>query len=246
MNYEAWTTLYNASIVGVLVLPIVLAIVVFFRQRRRRSAEGKRTGRPVVWSLVTIVGSFFTLLIAWGLALVEPFPEYMARQHTEYAASSRARDDLNLSQAVDLCAEQYRRSDSQGWDRRFDVEHAATFNMASSTNEHFREMSDVAGERGVRLYMVWIPRRGETVQLDSDGMASTDPERNNVCIMGIDGDDVWHNVGAGMLEAQEQRRRESGDRLNACMRDCNQRYTNDEYVSDRFYSCAAACRVESR
>jgi len=92
--------------------------------------------------------------------------------------------------------------------------------------------------------MVWIPRRGERVQLDSNGLGSSDPDRNNVCIMGHDEDGVWHNVSAGMLEAERQRQRGSGDGLNACMLDCNRRYTDDEYVSDRFYSCAAACRAE--
>ena len=100
---------------------------------------------------------------------------------------------------------------------------------------------DVA-ESGFRLY--GLDSAPETVQLDSNGMGSRDPDRNNVCIMGMDEDRVWHNVGAGMLEVERQRQRDSGDGLNACMLDCNQRYTNDEYVSDGFYSCAATCRAE--
>lgn len=87
MNYETWTVLNNASIVGVLVIPIVAAITVYLRQRCPRSPDGKPTGRPVAWSLATLVLSFMVLVVAWGLSLQEGFPEYAARRDAEYAAS---------------------------------------------------------------------------------------------------------------------------------------------------------------
>ena len=90
MSYETWTMLNNACIVGVLVVPIVLAALVFFRQRRSRSPEGKVTGRPVAWSLTTLVGSFIALVVAWGLSLQEGFPQHTARRDREYAASEDA------------------------------------------------------------------------------------------------------------------------------------------------------------
>lgn len=86
MNYETWVMLNNAGIIAVLVLPIVFAGVVYLRQRRPRSPDGKATGRPVAWSLATLIGSFLLLVVAWGLSLQERFPEYVARHDAEYAA----------------------------------------------------------------------------------------------------------------------------------------------------------------
>lgn len=246
MSYETWETLNTIAILAVVIAPIALAVAVFLKQRRRRDAEGKRIGRALLWSFVTAFSSFLALVIVWGLTLQEAFPEYSARwsAENEQGRSDPLQADLNLSPAIDLCAEQYRQLDPSGWDQRFDIGHAATSDMARSANENFREMSNAAGDRGFRLFMVWIPRRGETVQLDENGLGSSDPDRNNVCIMGVDENGAWHNVSAGMLDVEQQRQRVSGDGLNACMLDCNQRYTNDEYVGDRFYSCIAACRAE--
>lgn len=92
MTYETWVTLNNVGIVGVLVIPIVLALAVFLRQRRPRSPDGKTTGRPVAWTLATIVGSFILLVVAWGLLLQERYPEYVARHDAEYAASEGTAD----------------------------------------------------------------------------------------------------------------------------------------------------------
>ncbi len=87
MSYETWTAFNNASIAGILVIPVALAVVVFLRQRQRHSPDGTRTGRPMAWSLLTFVGSFIALIVVWGFALVEGFPEYTARRDAEYAAS---------------------------------------------------------------------------------------------------------------------------------------------------------------
>lgn len=87
MNYETWSLLNNASIVGVLVIPIALAIAVYLRQRRPRSPDGKATVRPLAWSLATLVLSLMVLVVTWGLSLQEGFPEYTARRDAEYAAS---------------------------------------------------------------------------------------------------------------------------------------------------------------
>ena len=246
MSYETWETANTIAILAVVLVPIVLALGVFLNRRQQRDADGKRTGRAVLWSFVTAFFSFLAFVVVWGLTLQEPFPEYAARwsAENEQQRADRMQAGLNLPEATNLCAEQYRRLDPSGWDQRFDIEHAVTSSMASSANENFREMSNLARDRGIRLYMVWIPRRGETIQLDSNGMGSSDPDRNNVCIMGIDRDRVWHNVSVGMLEVERGRERNAGDGLNACMLDCNRRFTNGEYVSDRFYSCAAACRAQ--
>lgn len=95
MSYETWTALNNASIVGILIIPIVLAVVVFLRQRRSRSPDGKASGRPLVWSSAMLVGSLIALLLVWGLALVERFPEYASRRSAEHVASER-RGEANI------------------------------------------------------------------------------------------------------------------------------------------------------
>lgn len=87
MNYETWVTLNNVGIIGVLVVPIVFAVAVFLRQRRPRSPDGPVTGRPVVWALATLVGSFIVLVVAWGVLLQERYPAYVARHDAEFAAS---------------------------------------------------------------------------------------------------------------------------------------------------------------
>lgn len=92
MSYETWVTLNNVGIVGVLVIPVLLAVLVFSHQRRSRSPDGKATGRPMAWALATIVGSFLVLVVAWGLLLQESFPDYVARQDAEYAASDGTAD----------------------------------------------------------------------------------------------------------------------------------------------------------
>lgn len=96
MSYETWTALNNVSIVGILGTPLVLAVVVFLRQRRPRSPDGETTGRPVVWTLATLVGSFIVLVVAWGLLLQERYPDYVARHDADYAASEVTADVSSL------------------------------------------------------------------------------------------------------------------------------------------------------
>lgn len=87
MTYETWFMVSSMSVLGVLILPIALAIAVYIRQRGPRSVDGKRTGRPLAWASAALVSSFIALIIAWGLTLEEGFPEYVARRDAELAAS---------------------------------------------------------------------------------------------------------------------------------------------------------------
>lgn len=83
MSYGTWEVVNNVAIVLCLVVPIVLAVLVFLKQRERRDAVGKRVGRPVMSSFITAFSSFLALVIAWGLTLQEAFPDYSARWRNE-------------------------------------------------------------------------------------------------------------------------------------------------------------------
>lgn len=110
MTYETWSMLNSACIVGVLVIPIMFALVVFLRRRGVRSPDGKGIGRPIVWSLTTLVGTFMVLVVAWGLSLQERFPEYVARRDAEYAApdASEVSDLSNNSSVIDSAVGSWR------------------------------------------------------------------------------------------------------------------------------------------
>lgn len=83
MSYETWETANTIGMPAALIAPIVLAVFVFLRQRRRRDANGKRIGRPVVWSFVTAFFSLLAFVVVWGLTLPESFPDYSARWRAE-------------------------------------------------------------------------------------------------------------------------------------------------------------------
>lgn len=83
MSYETWETLNTIGMLTVLFAPFVLTVLVFLKLRRRRDADGKRIGRPVLWSFVTAFGSLLAFVVVWGLALQEAFPAYSARWRAE-------------------------------------------------------------------------------------------------------------------------------------------------------------------
>ena len=83
MSYATWAAFNNASVIAVVTAPILLAIMVFLARRQHRDAAGRRNGRTVLWSTVTAVGSFFTLVFVWYLALQEAFPDHSARWRAE-------------------------------------------------------------------------------------------------------------------------------------------------------------------
>ena len=89
MSYETWETVNIAGMVGVLVAPLLLAGIVFLNRRQRHDGNGKRNGRAVLWSFVTAFFSFLAFLMAWGLTIYGPFPEYVARWNEKYDTGSQ-------------------------------------------------------------------------------------------------------------------------------------------------------------
>lgn len=83
MSYETWETANTVGMLTALTAPLVLAVIVFLRQRRRRDANGKRIGRPLLWSLGVAFFSFFAFVVVWGLTLQEAFPNYSERWRAE-------------------------------------------------------------------------------------------------------------------------------------------------------------------
>lgn len=110
----------------------------------------------------------------------------------------------DYSDAVMLCAEQYRRFDSGRWDSEYDIDHAVTFRMSESSNSNMRQMADEAlSNNGVLMIMTWIPRRGQTIELDSNGVArNTNPDDHQMCVMGRSRDGRWHNISAALNQMQ--------------------------------------------
>ncbi len=105
MSYETWETLNTIGMLTVMFAPFVFAALVFLKLRRRRDAEGKRIGRPVLWSFVTAFFSFLALVMVWGFAFQEALPDYTARwnaenqqpiqqRETEAAADARVIDGI--------------------------------------------------------------------------------------------------------------------------------------------------------
>ena len=83
MSYETWERLNTIGMLSVLIVPIVLAVLVFLKQRQHRDTNGKHIGRPNLWSFVTAFFSFLALVMVWGLAFQAAFPGYAARWHAE-------------------------------------------------------------------------------------------------------------------------------------------------------------------
>lgn len=110
----------------------------------------------------------------------------------------------NYSDAVLLCAEQYRRFDSGRWDDEYDIDHAVTFRMSDSTNANMRQMADEAlSNNGVLMIMAWIPRRGERVELDNTGVPqNANSGDHQMCIMGRSRNGRWHNISAAVNQMQ--------------------------------------------
>lgn len=119
MNYETWKVLNNIGIGVVLLLPIILAIIVFITRRRRRAEDGKPNGRPIGWSIVTLIASFLILVDAWGLALQERYPEFKARYDAEVGSadgsSQPASPDTGIN-AVNAVVGSWRPSNSNRTD----------------------------------------------------------------------------------------------------------------------------------
>jgi hypothetical protein len=99
MSYETWEVVNTISMLAVIFAPIVLAIVVFVRQRRHRGADGKRVGRPVLWSFVTAFFSFLAFVVVWGLTLQEAFPDYSARWRAENEQPQDRQPDTGVARA---------------------------------------------------------------------------------------------------------------------------------------------------
>lgn len=110
----------------------------------------------------------------------------------------------NYSDAVLLCAEQYRRFDSARWDSEYDIDNAVAFRMSESSNANMRQMADEAlSNNGVLMVMTWIPRRGQTIQLDGNGVAqNANPDDHQMCVMGRSRDGRWHNISAALNQMQ--------------------------------------------
>lgn len=83
MRYETWEIANTTAILIATIAPIVLAILVFLKQRQRRDASGERIGRPVLWAFVTAFASFLAFVIVWGLTLQEQYPDYATRWNAE-------------------------------------------------------------------------------------------------------------------------------------------------------------------
>lgn len=118
--------------------------------------------------------------------------------------SGCAPGSANYSEAVLLCAEQYRRFDSGRWDNEYDIDHAVTFRMSDSSNANMRQMADEAlSNNGVLMVMTWIPRRGERVELDNTGVPqNANSSDHQMCIMGRSRNGRWHNISAALDQTQ--------------------------------------------
>jgi len=114
------------------------------------------------------------------------------------------RSSEDYSDAVMLCAEQYRRFDSGRWDNEHDIDHAVTFRMSESSNANMRQMADEAlSNNGILMVMTWIPRRGERIELDSTGSPlNANATDHQMCIMGRSRNGRWHNISAALNQMQ--------------------------------------------
>lgn len=110
----------------------------------------------------------------------------------------------DYSDAVMLCAEQYRRFDSGRWDNEYDIDHAVTFRMSESSNSNMRQMADEAlSSNGILMVMTWIPRRGQSIELNSDGVAeNANADDHQMCVMGRSRNGRWHNISAALNQMQ--------------------------------------------
>lgn len=89
MSYETWETINIAAMIGIFIAPVLLAVVVFLNRRQSRDADGKRNGRAVLWSFVTAFFSLLAFVMAWGLTIYEPFPEYVVRWEAKYGSDDQ-------------------------------------------------------------------------------------------------------------------------------------------------------------
>lgn len=235
MSYETWQTMSNTGALLCVIVPIVFAIWFYVQTRRPADKNDKRKGRPWLTIGAAII-AFFACVVAWGFALREPYPDYVARDNQ--ASTPR----VDMAGAIAGCADWYRSENrSVDWDAHFDVQQASVFNLANSTSDGFQKAAQQAAGRDMKLFLIWIPRRGENILMTDDGMAMHG-ERHRLCMMAVTAEGQWHNVGQGLVAMQREERMSDADQENQCLRACNARYTRDEYVSRQFYSCAARCR----
>lgn len=105
--------------------------------------------------------------------------------------------------AIEPCANWYRTEPGVAqWDQHFDVTNAVTNDLAQSEHENFRELADeFRREAGLLLFMVRIPRRGETIGSNEWRAGDMLP----TCFMGLDRDGRWHNVSGAFVENSEAR-----------------------------------------
>jgi len=108
MSYETWEAVNVVAMFAVLIVPLVLAVVVFLNRRQRRDAEGKRNDRAVLSSFVTAFLSFLAFVIVWGLTLQEPFPEYAARWDEKYGSGNELAQEPSNGRVVDGVVGQWR------------------------------------------------------------------------------------------------------------------------------------------
>ena len=108
MNYDTWKALNDASLLAILVAPILIAIITFIARRRSHSPDGKRNGRPIIWSLAAYLCSLIALMIVWGVSLQEQFPDYVARREAETEAANTSGGEFSDGEVLQSAIGQWR------------------------------------------------------------------------------------------------------------------------------------------
>ena len=65
------------------------------------------------------------------------------------------------------------------------------------------QANEALSDNGVLMVMTWIPRRGQSIELRSDGVAqNANADNHQMCVMGRSRDGRWHNISAALGQMQ--------------------------------------------